>query len=106
MSIIEDIKFQYRVGGIANKVIYWNVGIFLLSIPFFYQFATGVFDYPSWIAVSSEPNVVLTRPWTLLTYAFFHFGFWHLLFNMMVLHFASRLFLTFFTQKQYLGLYL
>jgi membrane associated rhomboid family serine protease len=106
MSIIEDIKFQYRVGGIANKIIYWNVGIFLLSIPFFYQFTTGIFDYPSWLAVSSEPSVVLSRPWTLLTYAFFHFGFWHLFFNMMVLHFASRLFLTFFTQKQYLGLYL
>ena len=30
----------------------------------------------------------------------------HLFFNMMVLNFSSRLFLTFFTQKQYLGLYL
>ncbi|MBF6642454.1 rhomboid family intramembrane serine protease [Flavobacterium sp. J49] len=105
-SIIDDIKFQYRIGGIANKMIYWNVGVFLLSIPLFYQFKVGVFDYPSWLAVSSEPSVVVTRPWTVLTYAFFHFGFWHLFFNMMVLHFASRLFLTFFTQKQYLGLYL
>lgn len=105
MSIIEDIKLQYKIGGIANKMIYWNVGIFLLSIPLFYQFRSGVFDYPTWLAVASEPTVVLTRPWTLLTYAFFHFGFWHLFFNMMVLHFASRLFLTFFTQKQYLGLY-
>jgi membrane associated rhomboid family serine protease len=104
-SIIDDIKLQYNIGGIANKLIYWNVGVFLLSIPLFYQFRSGVFAYPSWLAVSSEPGVVLTRPWTLLSYAFFHFGFWHLFFNMMVLHFASRLFLTFFTQKQYLGLY-
>jgi membrane associated rhomboid family serine protease len=105
MSIIEDLKFQYRVGGIANKMIYWNVGVFLLSIPFFYQFKSGVFDYPNWVAISSEPTTVLTKPWTLLTYAFFHYGFMHLFFNMMVLNFASRLFLTFFTQKQYLGLY-
>jgi len=106
MSIIEDLKFQYKIGGIANKMIYWNVGIFLVSIPLFYQFKFGVFDYPNWLAISSEPNVVLTKPWTLLTYAFFHFGFMHLFFNMMVLNFSSRLFLTFFTQKQYLGLYL
>lgn len=106
MSIIEDLKFQYRVGGIANKMIYWNVGFFLLSIIFFYQFKSGVFDFPNWLAVSSEPTLFLTRPWTLLTYAFFHYGFLHLFFNMMVLNFSSRLFLTFFTQKQYLGLYI
>lgn len=106
MNIIDDLKFQYRVGGIANKMIYWNVGFFLLSIIFFYQFKSGVFDFPNWLAISSEPTTVLTRPWTLLTYAFFHYGFLHLFFNMMVLNFTSRLFLTFFTQKQYLGLYI
>jgi membrane associated rhomboid family serine protease len=106
MNIIDDLKFQYRVGGIANKMIYWNVGFFLLSIIFFYQFKSGVFDFPNWLAISSELTTVLTRPWTLLTYAFFHYGFLHLFFNMMVLNFSSRLFLTFFTQKQYLGLYI
>jgi membrane associated rhomboid family serine protease len=106
MSIIEDLKWQYKIGGIANKMIYWNVGVFLLSIFFFYQFKLGVFDFPNWLAISSEPMVILTKPWTLLSYAFFHYGFLHLFFNMMVLNFSSRLFLTFFTQKQYLGLYL
>lgn len=106
MNIIDDIKFQYKIGGIANKMIYWNVGLFLLSIIFFYQFKTGGFNYPNWLAVSSDPNVLLYNPWTLLTYAFMHYGFLHLFFNMMVLNFSSRLFLTFFTQKQYLGLYL
>lgn len=106
MNIIDDLKFQYQVGGIANKMIYWNVGFFLLSIIFFYQFKSGVFDFPNWLAISSEPTLFLTRPWTLLTYAFFHYGFLHLFFNMMVLNFSSRLFLTFFTQKQYLGLYI
>ena len=105
-SIIDDLKFQYKIGGIANKMIYWNVGFFLLSIIFFYQFKSGVFDFPNWVAISSEPMTVLTKPWTLLTYAFFHYGFMHLFFNMMVLNFSSRFFLTFFTQKQYLGLYI
>ena len=105
-NILDDLKFQYRIGGIANKMIYWNVGFFLLSIIFFYQFKSGAFDFPNWLAVSSDPTTVLIKPWTLLTYAFFHYGFLHLFFNMMVLNFSSRLFLTFFTQKQYLGLYI
>ena len=106
MNIIDDLKFQYRVGGIANKMIYWNVGFFLLSIIFFYQFKSGFFDFPNWVAVSSDPTIILTKPWTLLTYAFFHYGFLHLFLNMMVLNFSGRLFLTFFTQKQFLGLYI
>lgn len=106
MSIIDDLKLQYKSGGIAQRLIYWNVACFLVSLLFFYQFNVGSFDFPRWIALSSEPYIFITKPWTLLTYAFFHDGFWHLFFNMMVLNFSSTLFLTFFSQKQLLGLYL
>ena len=106
MSIIDDLKLQYRLGGIAQRLIYWNVSCFLISLIFFYQFKVGAFDFPSWIALSSEPSNFILKPWTFLTYAFFHDGFWHLFFNMMVLNFSSSLFLTFFTPKQFLGLYI
>jgi membrane associated rhomboid family serine protease len=105
MNIVDDLKLQYKLGGIVFRLIFWNVICFLVSLVFFYQFKSGVFDFPNWIALSSEPSVFITRPWTLLTYAFFHDGFGHLFFNMLVLNFASTLFLTFFTPKQYLGLY-
>ncbi len=106
MGILDDLKMQYKVGGIAFKVIFWNILCFLVSLLFFYQFQLGVFHFPNWIALSSDPNVLITMPWTLLTYAFFHYGFGHLFFNMMVLHFSSMLFLTFFNSKQFIGLYL
>ena len=106
MNILDDLKLQYKIGGIALRVIYWNIACFLISLVFFYQYSGGGFAYPEWLALSSDPNSFLFRPWTLLTYAFFHSSFLHLLFNMMVLNFASQLFLTFFTQKQYLGLYI
>jgi membrane associated rhomboid family serine protease len=106
MNILDDLKMQYKLGGIAMKMIYWNIGCFLVSLLFFYQFKVGDFDFPNWIALSSEPTVFVLKPWTFLFYAFFHNDFWHLLFNMMVLNFASYLFLTFFSSKQYLGLYL
>ena len=106
MNILDDLKMQYKLGGIALKMIYWNVGCFLVSLVFFYQFKIGAFDFPNWIALSSEPTVFVLRPWTFLSYAFFHDGFFHLLFNMMVLNFGSYLFLTFFSSKQYFGLYI
>lgn len=104
MNIIDDIKLQYKIGGIANRVIYWNVVIFLISI-YFYNFSNFEFNYPDWLAMSSNFHRAIKFSWTFLTYAFLHAGFWHLLTNMMVLNFSSRLFLTFFTQKQFLGLY-
>ncbi|WP_291142414.1 rhomboid family protein [Flavobacterium sp. UBA7680] len=106
MNILDDLKLQYKLGGIAMRVIYWNVACFLISLVFFWPNFAGAFAYPNWLALSSDPQVFLFKPWTFLTYAFFHFDFWHLLFNMLVLNFASNLFLTFFNQKQYLGLYL
>ncbi|MDY0987520.1 Rhomboid family protein [Flavobacterium sp. ACN2] len=106
MNILDDLKLQYRLGGIAMRVMYWNIACFIVSLIFFYNYSNGFFNFPSWIALSSDPQVFMFKPWTFLTYAFFHDGFLHLLFNMMVLNFASSLFLTYFTQKQYLGLYL
>ena len=106
MNILDDLKMQYRLGGIANRLIYWNVACFLVSLVFFYEFNTGSFYFPNWVALSTEPAGFGLKPWTFVTYSFFHDGFWHLLFNMMVLNFSSSLFLTFFTQKQLLGLYI
>ena len=105
-SILDDLKIQYQHGGIAFRLIFWNVLCFLVSLLFFYQFQLGVFNLPNWIALTSDLNILITRPWTLIGYAFFHHGFGHLFFNMMVLHFSSMLFLTFFNARQYLGLYL
>jgi len=106
MNILDDLKLQYKLGGIAMRVIYWNIACFLISLVFFYQYSGGGFDYPNWLALSSDPQIFMFKPWTLLTYAFFHGSFLHLFFNMIVLNFASQLFLTFFTQKQYLGVYI
>lgn len=104
-SIIDDLKMQYKFGGMAKRLIYWNVICFLVSLLFFYKFRSGVFDFPNWIALNSEPSVFITKPWTLITYAFFHNGIGHLFFNMIILNFSCQLFLTFFNQKQLLGLY-
>ena len=106
MNIFDDLKLHYKMGGFEQKLIYWNVGAFLISIIFFYQFKLGFFEFPTWISLSSNASELLFKPWTLLIYAFVHAGLFHLFFNMIILNFAGRLFLTFFSQKQLLGLYL
>jgi membrane associated rhomboid family serine protease len=115
MGLLDDLKLEYRIGGITQKLIFWNVGLF--AIPLIIFSLLTLFDvhlpFLRWdlrdtddlFSVSSNPADLLWKPWSLFTYAFLHAGFFHLLFNMMVLYFAGRIFLTFFTQKQMFGLY-
>ena len=105
MTIFADLKLQYNTGGVGLRLIYWNVACFLLSL-FFYNFQFDLFDFPSWLVLSSNATNLIYHPWTLLTYSFLHDGFMHLFFNMMVLNFANRLFSTYFTDKQFVGLYI
>ena len=105
MNILDDLKLQYNTGGMVQKLIFWNIGCFLFSLVFFYSFSVGSFQIPTWIALSSDFGTFIRTPWTLITFNFFHAGFLHLIFNLMVLHFSGRLFSTYFTDKQLLGVY-
>jgi len=105
MNILDDIKLQYKTGGMVQKLIFWNIGFFLFSFVFFYSFSTGKFQIPTWIVLSSDLGTFIRTPWTLITFNFFHGGFLHLIFNLMVLHFSGRLFNTYFTDKQLFGVY-
>jgi membrane associated rhomboid family serine protease len=102
----QDLKLQFKMGDVTTKLIFWNVGIFLISLPLFFAFSKGYFEFPNWIALSSDWHDVLIFPWTLLSYSFLHGGLWHLAMNVIVLNFIGRMFLTYFSSKQLLGLYL
>jgi membrane associated rhomboid family serine protease len=100
----------------VQRLIFWNVGLFILPLIFFILLWLSGEAYPrfDWrrgttdnlFSVSPDFNDLLYKPWSLITYAFLHSTVLHLLFNMLMLVFAGRLFLTFFTQKQFFGLYL
>jgi len=105
MNIIDDIKQQYQFGGVNQRLIFWNIGCFLVSLVFFYRFSIGIFSYPNWLALSSDSSISFVFPWTFLSYSFLHAGLLHLIFNLIVLNFSGRLFLTFFSEKQLFGVY-
>ena len=108
MNIIDDLKLQYKMGGIVTRLIFWNAALFVLPWLFFALLSLlGVnIDYIHYVSLSSNPAHLLWKPMSLLSYAFFHSGIMHIIFNMIVLNFAGRLFMTYFTSKQLLGLYI
>ena len=107
-SIIDDLKIQYKFGGITQKLIYWNIACFLVSFVIFglFRLVNIYVNFLEYVSLSSDPMDLIWKPWSIITYSFFHSDFFHILFNMIILNFSSQLFLTFFNQKQLLGLYL
>lgn len=107
MNIIDDLKLQYKMGGIVTRLIFWNAALFVLPWLFFALLSLlGVnIDYIHYVSLSSNPAHLLWKPWSLLSYAFFHSGIMHIIFNMIVLNFSGSIFMTYFTSKQLLGLY-
>jgi len=108
MNLIEDLKFQYKIGNVGVRLIFWNILLFAIPEVFFalVQLFQIDINYLSFVSLSTNWSDLAWKPWSILSYAFFHFGIIHLVFNMLMLHFTSRLFLTFFTQKQLFGIYL
>ena len=108
MSIINDLKLQYRIGDMTTKLIFWNIILFAVPEIIFAilrLFLVSV-NYHDYVALSNTGLDLLYKPWTLVSYSFFHSGFFHILSNMLMLNFVGKQFVTYFTQKQLLGLYI
>lgn len=113
MSILDDLKMEYRMGGVVQRLVFWNIGLFVLPVVAFsllrlFGIDVSFLDWRTgndWFSLSSLPENLLWKPWSIIGYAFLHAGPMHLLFNMLMLFFAGRVFLTFFTQKQLFGVY-
>jgi membrane associated rhomboid family serine protease len=111
MGIWDDIKSTFRNGSNLTKLLYINVGVFIL-IKIAEVFAI-LFSSPeltttvlSFLAVPAAFPVLITRPWTIITYMFLHEGFIHLIFNMLWLYWFGRIFLEYLDQKKLVAVYL
>ena len=108
-SILNNLKQEFKQGTILNKLIYINVGVFLLfSIlgVFSFMFQFNLSPILDQLYLPAENSKLLSQPWAFITYMFLHNGFLHLLFNMVWLHFAGKIFLQYLNPKQLLSTYL
>lgn len=103
------LLMMYRGFKAPEKVIALNISVFLVMVLFnaIYYLFNG---YPSTIfrdifAINADLGAFIVKPWTFVTYGFIHAGFFHLLFNCIGLYFTGRIFMYYFTEKQFITVY-
>ncbi len=96
-TMLEDIKNKVYRLNVLEKIILVNIVLFVLA--FFIK------PYMYWLELPSDFSDFIVKPWTIITYAFVHYDFLHVLFNMLWLFFIGQLFLNLFTPKMAINIY-
>ena len=87
---------QFKQASIVLKIIVINTLIFLVLY-------LGAFFFK--LSPASFVDIIL-QPWSIITYAFLHAGFWHLFWNMYLLYWFGTYVFNLFTAKRFLTIYL
>ena len=109
-SIFNDIKSNFKTGSSFTRLLYVNLGVFLIikilsAFGFLFKINDVNHFIESYLSLPSNLSELVKKPWTLISYMFVHQDFLHILFNMVWLHFGSKLFLQYFNGKQLLSTY-
>ena len=106
MSLARDIQDGFAKLSALEKIILANVLVFilfsLLTLP---GAAIGLGQFFESLTLPSKWSLFLKQPWSIVTYAFLHFGFLHLFFNMLWLFVLARFFSNVFDYRIGLKVY-
>lgn len=115
-SILDDLKKEFSSGNVISQLIMINIAVFLILnlinvVAFLFyadrQGASMILNKVlAWIMLPADIGDLITRPWTLFTHMFAHYGFLHLLFNMLWLYWFGRIIQEFIGNKKVLPLYI
>ncbi|MGB1451609.1 MAG: rhomboid family intramembrane serine protease, partial [Marinirhabdus sp.] len=100
------LTYQFKAANIVTKLIVINAAIYLLVrlVSFFMQWQP--IELVSWLVLPDGFSEFIVQPWSFFTYGFLHFGFFHLLFNMLWLYYFGGFVLNLFQPRRFLTVYL
>jgi len=95
MELKNKIKNYYINSNSVQKIIIINILIFIFPLlikTILHLFNLNDIDIVSFFTIESDLLKIVFKPWSVLTYGFFHSGFYHLFWNMLMLYyFGNRL---------------
>jgi len=99
---------------ILSRLILINTAVFILvtvinTFAWLFRLESGdevLSFFGRAFALPSSLGLLATKPWTVFTYMFLHEGFFHLLFNMIMLYFGGIIFREYLSERQLLWTYI
>jgi len=109
MELVRKIRTFFKTNDAITGLIAVNIAVFVLYhvvLMFYTLFAVRQhFPLDGWLATPASIENLIVRPWTIVTYMFFHKGILHLLFNMLWLYWFGRIFRVYFSDWQLVNVY-
>ena len=106
---IDQLIHRYKSLGISGKLmVIYLVPFLLFSVisVFFELFKVSLDPIASFLfELPANLNSFILRPWTLVTYTFYHSNLWELIVNIVLLNFGGRLFLNILPTKKFINVY-
>lgn len=102
MGFWQDIKLRFAKLNTLEKIIAINAVFFVLAFilnTVLYLFKISISGWFDYVELSANIGTAIFRPWTILTYGFFHASIGHIFWNMMLLYISGRLMLNLFKEK-------
>ncbi|MGE5316558.1 MAG: rhomboid family intramembrane serine protease [Chloroflexota bacterium] len=121
ISPFEKMKIFFSKREALSRLILINIGVWFLlalvtNLTFLFStpesgtsglFKTMLTEYlQTSLALPANIEVFLSKPWTIISYMFLHFDFWHILFNMLWLYWFGVIFVEYLSQRQLLATYI
>jgi len=109
MELINSIKYKYNNFDILGQIIVWMIICFALPFlikTFLFLFNINSFSIIDYFQVSPSLFELIYKPWSLITYGFFHADLWHLIGNMIILYFAGRVVLDLFGKEKFIKIFI
>ena len=100
-----NLKYQYARLSIAEKLIVINILVFIVNGLFSFLLGLHKDSIVGWFQLPEDFFDFIEQPWSLITYSFFHAGFGHIFWNMLLLYFSGRIFLSLFDSKRFINVY-
>lgn len=95
-SIWDEVKREFQYGNMVSRIVIANIVVFIIiTIAKLFLNIPGTVshfdDFLHFFAISGNPHILLTHPWTLISAAFTHESFWHLFWNMLAFFWFGRI---------------
>ncbi|MEA1873654.1 MAG: rhomboid family intramembrane serine protease [Bacteroidota bacterium] len=108
MGFWEQIKAQFKQGSVLTRLIYINLGVFVILVAWLILSGLGSLEktwLQDFLAFPANFDRAILKPWSFVTYMFTQINFFHLIFNLIALFWFGRMFMNWLDENRLLAVY-